>query len=500
MKEITQEGTKQRIWISDIVKDDYKKWNDTKVIFDAGTGSGKTHFIFNKLAAYAMKKNKTILYLCHRKPLYNKLLLQAKKNSNITLLLYQTLQSILRRGESTEQFDYIIADECHYILSDALFNEYTNLVYKYLFSQKDSVLILMSATSKTLFRKLKENHTVPVENIYHINKDYSYVRKVCFYKGAELTNIIDDIMEYSDSDKILVFVNSMQRLRDMYDTYGNMAYYMCSKKHEKKPEYKFCQNDCIINDSFDKRILFATKTLDAGIDIKDQHLKHIFTEIFDTDSALQAIGRKRPIVADDWCNFYFKDYDNRALLRFLEANNKQLEPARKYIEDRDAFINDLYATNQEPNQLARENRIMYIDWKDGEKIKINYVSYQKYVQEVNIIKEMISTSYKSVMLSIMGQQLSSKLEELELTIRQKDVFLEYLKEKCNCKLFKEDQQELKDKFKSILGLRDRTMGINTLNGKLVDCMYHYKLISKQETSRRSEHYKKRYWMIVETAA
>lgn len=484
-------------WLSDIVSDDFKRWSDTKIIFDAGTGSGKTYFIINILAAYAAEHDKTILYLCNRKPLHQKLLSITEGHDNITVILYHTLQSLIRKGENIEHFDYIIADECHFLLSDSTFNEYTDLSYHYLMNQRDNVTIFMSATASIFFQDLINQGIVGADHVYSVPKRYDYVKKIGFYDGRDLTNIIDYIIEEYPDDKILVFVNSMNRLRIMYDTYGDTALYMCGKSYQGNPDFSFCKSNAIINDSFGSRILFTTKTLDNGVDIKDQRVRHIFSEIFDVDSCIQAIGRKRPISDNDYCSFYFKDYDKRALLRFKEANDRQLKPVQAFLKDREAFINDLYRNNQEPRQIARDNHIMYIDWKDNQQLKINYISLKKYTLNSEIISDMLDTSYRDVLLKYLGDELSTKINEIELTMRKKDIFLEYLKENCGCKLFKEDQKLLKDKFKNILGLRDRTMGINTLNGKLVDCMYKFKIISMRENSRKSVNYKQRYWMIVQ---
>ena len=61
---------------------------------------------------------------------------------------------------------------------------------------------------------------------------------------------------------------------------------------------------------------------------------------------------------------------------------------------------------------------------------------------------------------------------------KKETLSDYLSSIVGKKLFKEDQNELKNKFKEV-GLKDRTMGINTLNGKLMDMALDYKIISKR---------------------
>lgn len=113
------------------------------------------------------------------------------------------------------------------------------------------------------------------------------------------------------------------------------------------------------------------------------------------------------------------------------------------------------------------------------------------------LSPMLETSYEQVLKNYLGEELARKESELDISMQAKDKFSEYLCQIKGQKLFKEEQGKLKEQFRDILGLRDRTMGINTLNGKLKDCMYPYNIISKQETSRQSRNYKKRYWIIAE---
>ena len=130
-----------------------------------------------------------------------------------------------------------------------------------------------------------------------------------------------------------------------------------------------------------------------------------------------------------------------------------------------------------------------------DKLCINNCTLKKYEMDKKTIEKMKESDYETVLFERLGNDLKSKKADLEIEVKSKDTFLFFLKDWEGKKLFKEEQKELKEKFRDILGLHDRTMGINTLNGKLVDCQYPFKIVSKQENSRQSENYKKRYWMI-----
>lgn len=59
-----------RQYISELIGEDYKQWNGgMRIVFDAGTNSGKTHFVLYTLLWWAQMRSKKILYLCNREPL-----------------------------------------------------------------------------------------------------------------------------------------------------------------------------------------------------------------------------------------------------------------------------------------------------------------------------------------------------------------------------------------------------------------------------------------------
>ena len=493
-------GSRKR-YFTDLIGEKYKSWKDTKVILDGGTGSGKTYFVQNVLIPYVKLEKKKVLYLCNRRPLYDELLTEMKKHTNVDLMLYQVLQEHLRNSDPIGHYEFIIADECHYLYTDALFNEYTDLSYNFLLEQKNNVVIFMSATAPTFFRDLQQFKIVDKKNVFTVPKDYSYVKNVYFYDGNDLVNVIDDIIQKHPNDKIIIFVNSMDRLKEIHDIYEDISYFMCSKSTKRKDILEFCTNDCIVQYeqdyiTFDRKILVATKALDNGINIKDPAIKHIFCEIFDIDSAIQAIGRKRCIGENDTCNFYFKNYGKKAIARFLNINEQQYEPVKKYLQNKNNFLQELKENNVDIREFARENRIMYTDWDDKEQIQINNVRYKKYRMDNNIIRRMRVTTYQAVLNQYLGAELVSKIKELEIITVAKDLFLEYLISVVGKKLFQEEQKVLKSKMRNFLGLNDRTMGIGVCNGKLSDCQYPYTIVSKQENSRQSSNYKKRYWMII----
>lgn len=476
-------------YMSDIIGDDYTKWNNCNIILSGGTGTGKTQFIIRKLIPYYNSQNKKILYLANRKALEKQLSDELKQYDTVTLLTYQRLQADISKSKSMDSYDLIIADECHYFYTDAMFNEMVDLSYNYLlYGVKNGVTIFMSATGDTIFKDLICNNLVTRDHIYYIPRRYPHVEKVYSYIKEELVDIINDILGSNDNEKILVFVNSIDRLKQLHDIYGDDADYMCSGTNT----VNFANNQAIQNKTFGKRILVTTKVLDNGIDLVDDDLKHIVCEIFDIDSCLQCIGRKRPIDSLDTCCLYFMLYDRRAVRNFLNKNEEQLDPVLEYLSNKDKYLFDLNNLNINVREITRKNRIFYTDL-DDKKLYINHVRLNKYKVDNAILNRMIDTSYEQVLFEELGEEISQKRKTLKIKHDMIDTFQMYLDEITGDKLFKEQQQELKERFKSILGLHARRMGLGTLNGTLKDYGYSYVITSHRENVGTLRN--KRYWRV-----
>ena len=490
--EIQRTMKTEKHYISEKIGNQYTEWKNEGVIIASGTDTGKTTFICNTLIPYAYDTGKNVLYLVNRKSLYEQIKNRIKHYPHVQLMTYQALQSFIRKGMLITHYDYIIADECHYFLTDGLFNQYTDISYKWLIEQKNNVVVYMSATGNQLFSGLRLSGLVMPNRIYYIENDYSQVEAVYFYNKNQITNVIDNILNRNPEDKILVFVNSIKRLKELHCIYGDTASYLCSQFHMKDESLSFIDYKCVKDYSYSKRILFVTKTMDNGIDLKDKRIKHVFSEIIDIDSAMQAIGRKRPVSNDDRYSIYFLRYSNRAIRQFAKIEESDLLPVQKLMYDKESFLQEYKADRE----LLRKNKILYGEMDEGDvlgTVHINHIVRRKFEQDVAIYNTMIADGYEKVFLKFLGKAFQAKTKELIIDIEEKDKFLEYLISVCDKKLFKEEQKELKNKFRILLGLKDRYMGINTLNGKLKDCRYPYMIVSLRET--QGENKFKRYWHI-----
>ena len=485
-----------KTYIAEKIGEQFREWHNEGIIIASGTDTGKTTFIIEKLIPYAELQQKNVLYLVNRKSLYAQIKQRITEFGHVKLLTYQGLQSLIRKEANITHYDYIIADECHYFLTDGLFNQYTDIAYNWLRSQTENVVIYMSATGNNLFNGLLLSGIVQPNRYYSIPQTYENVESVYFYEKKQITRVIDNILVNDPDSKILVFVNSIKRLKEMYCNYGDKANYMCSRYNYEAKTLTWIDYDCVQNCQYEKRILFCTKAMDNGIDLKDASIKHVFCEIIDIDSAIQAIGRKRPENEDDTYNLYFLKYNNRAIAKFKQNEETDLLPVIKLMSDKEAFMQEY----RHDRDLLRRNKILYGEMSEGDTlgtIRINHIVRQKYEYDVQVFAEMMREGHDNVLLKVLGHGLRAKVQTLEIKQAESDKFLEYLQSVCGQKLFKQEQKTLKEMFKTILKLRDNRMGINTLNGKLKDCGYKYTIVSGKENSRKSEYWNKRYWMILQ---
>ena len=195
-------------------------------------------------------------------------------------------------------------------------------------------------------------------------------------------------------------------------------------------------------------------------------MKHIFSEILDADSAIQALGRKRKISDDDTCIFYLKDYSGQAIQALINSNTYQTEPVLIYRN----HYNDFFNTYGQDRARIRDNKIFYTQFeidKDKNKLSYNQMRLNKYLMDIDVLQEMKEKSYKTIITGLLGQELASKVEDLDMIVEEKDEFLEYLKSIEGKWLYAEDRKELVKQFEDI-GVKLRRAGINTLNGALQD--------------------------------
>lgn len=167
-----------------------------------------------------------------------------------------------------QEFDYIILDEAHYLFQDAAFNRRTLTIFRMIEQfRKSKVIIMLSATADLL----KEYFSSKITATYTADADYSYIESVSYYNRKDtLLKILDKIPA---SEKVVVFGDNKDRLQELNRRYSDSAY-LSSDNKESSPMFK----QIVQTERFECRMLFTTKVLDNGVNLKDKAIKHIFIE------------------------------------------------------------------------------------------------------------------------------------------------------------------------------------------------------------------------------
>lgn len=349
----------KRTRITELVKEDYKNWRDgTRIVFDAGVNSGKTYFILNVLLPWAYQKHRKIIYLCNRVPLRNEIQQEVERlgrteekvgcwnhdlrqfvyktrvtnkyKDTIRVEIYQWMESFCKGNPKGvmnyfKRFNYIVADEYHYLLTDAAINKYIDLSYVTLNElTKYRPVIFMSATAHPFFHRWRDetNEALP-ENYYHIPSDYSYVERAVFYwTDAEEIKII---RQEARRGKVLVFVDRMSRIRklvkELEDEFTGEIATACSPYRPEAREFDGLE-EVLQDGKLRKRITIVTTVFYNGVNIKDPELICIISRLWDPIVNAQILGRKRPVSKQDTCAVYFKGYSSDRIKQEREHKSK----------------------------------------------------------------------------------------------------------------------------------------------------------------------------------
>lgn len=366
-------------WVSEVVTiKEIESWKDNSIItISAGTGSGKSYFIKNILYAIAKRDNKRILMLIHRNNCVNQFQMEIERDSKtdvIDIKTYQSIESVRKRGGiyNLEQYDYIVCDEFHYFMSDASFNQFTDLSLDAILDNKNAIRIFTSATGSNMKHYLNDHKHKNLKTInYSVKSDYKHVNKLqFFYKDETIEDYVKTAID--TKTKTMFFIQSASKAFALYDKYREHSMFNCGKsgkyyKHVDKQKVE----DMLKNEKFDDLILFTTTVMDAGVNIVDNNLHHIVVDVKDTDTMIQCIGRKRLNGKDDHVNLYLKAVSNQQLGGIETHENNKMKTAEYFIVHGQRML-------VKNNYRVLHDKFVYEELTDtGIELKLNKLMYFK---------------------------------------------------------------------------------------------------------------------------
>lgn len=357
-----------------ITKEEIANW-EGDVIFNIGTGGGKTYFVLNNLSQYCKENNKRILFICNRKVLAEEVNRNITKNNidNVDVITYQSIENKLKnKKEVVLDYDFICADEFHHVLESS-YNFYSDLSFNFI-TNHPSQKIYMSATCDKLFEGFVQNRKVSEEQYYYIEKDYSYLTKIYFYnKNSDHESIIKEKLKNKD-EKIMFFTQSLNRAKEVYLEHRNIATFFCSSYTKDSMSKKFlkeCQGD-IQNEQFNKRLLVSTSAFDVGANIIDYNVKTIVLDMFNYATLIQCLGRKRILSESDNCEVYIRNY-HRGELNI--KHNQYFKAVDMFIHNEEEFhrtygierdYNNPYIFHDKESDTWTVNTLAYFSMKQEE--------------------------------------------------------------------------------------------------------------------------------------
>ena len=183
--------------------------------------------------------------------------------------------------------------------------------------------------------------------VYSSRMDYSYVNTK-YFKYIE--DIITTIQNDTSDDKWIVFVSNKEKDgQPMKERLGEDATFVTKDTDLNDPELV-----SIINNSrFSKKVLITTKTLDNGINIKDEKVKHIVIMAWDMITLIQMLGRRRVDIENaDIVNLYIPTRDVRSFRTLLMVYNDK-------INEIDLCFNDPIAFSRKYDNNPKELGVKY---------------------------------------------------------------------------------------------------------------------------------------------
>ena len=544
--------------MSDVIGNEYLKWRKRDIIkIHAQTGTGKTYFI-KKCLIPNIEGYETLLYVCNRTNLKRQLkkdlleqfgfsvpylknddgeyIFDNKGNKildidlldktttigNITITSYHAIQdSILDSkyglGDYDLEYDYIIMDECHYILADGAFNNKCRLAFDELIKNNsyNSIKIFISATMDELqypISKMLEGllGKKPTLWDYTTGIDYSYVDIKYF---TYIQDIITTIRNDRTDNKWLIFVSDLEDAKEIKNIVGEDK---CSiiKAGDKTDELK----NIIANSKFDCKVLITTKAMDNGINFSDDKLTNIVIMAWDKITFIQMLGRKRVDIDNaQKINLYIPTRLKKSFLTKLRNYKHKREKIDLLKNDINLFnrqndndlkkiakMEDLFYRDHKTGEWALNKVGNYRLWKDTEnfeKIKSEFDIFGKFTFVLKQLEWMdLIDTFDEGINYIENVRFDDEVIALE-------EFLEKMFIDKSVLLKAENRKELIEKINLIDGRHSSTKenivryvkNIKTLNSQLKHTLKLNYQIKEFETSRVINNEKKKFkkaWKII----
>lgn len=484
-------------YVNEGIGEDYKEWDSYNPVFiSAQTGMGKNTFIEDVLIKTTNELKRKILIVSNRiansrqqkeriaslvgctqelEYFTPKGLDQKEDFRNIKVMTYHKLDSYINDIMHSREFiNYfmVVFDECHFFMSDSLFNNKTGRILKkslitfknsvrlYLTATDDEVLPVIIDEEKLLYSKTFEalysiNYLIKPKELlyYNFKRNYDYLNTRYF-------NTTNEILEVINSDKSnnkwLVFVSSKNTGRYFTEQIGDKAIFITAESKDSQQSDGKLYDEIVKNEMFGCKVLVTTSALDNGVNFKDKLLKNIVIFTHDKTEFIQMLGRKR-ILDDQKVNLFICSRDSAYFNRKLYTVNSKIEAICCYKDNSSLFIDKyFFGDDIYKHELARQ--LFYRDDQLG--LQLNYLAEKKLYKDKIFLQKMVGKlnsgdkeAFIKEQLSWLGLQKTYKSESWVSYVdsdKCKASFINFLEQNSDINMSSEDFFKFGQKFKELV--------------------------------------------------
>ena len=290
----------------EFTEETFERMDSSKMYaFYSAPDTGKTTLILDKLQPVLRRTGKTCLYLTSRRYILDQIADRVDKQV-MTCWSYQRVETMIANNTMLRrEYDYIVCDEAHYFVEDALLGERTDLSFGFV-NNSSATVILMTGTPEAL--KCIENlWDRPVEVLKDLDTSNHNVQTVCLAPYVErdkdgeyhLKKHLETLAR--EGKRILVFDSNAAELYEQYSRFkdlenelGLRVSFICSRHNRL---FVHCDEEQLdrlaATERIDADILFLTSALNTGVSInEDFEYLFIFGNPSET-SIFQLIARVR---------------------------------------------------------------------------------------------------------------------------------------------------------------------------------------------------------------
>lgn len=388
----------------------------------------------------------------------------------------------------TSIFDYIVCDEAHYFISDAIFNEGTLADFNRVMSNKKAIKIFMSATG-TSFKAFCKKMNIKL-NEYSIPIKFDYIKYIdYFYDDSVIDKTIKDCIE--SDEKCLFFITSAEKCFHYYNQYKNISLFNCSESNRTYRKYltekdnQIKLNHLINNEELNCQFLFTTTAMDAGVNINNADVHNILIDVVDIDVLKQCIGRKRLQSDEDYINLRVKIPSKKSLSSKKVESEKAIKIADDFTTHGAESYNQIYKQNQDEKKMIVRNE------SNQEEQKVNELKYFKHKHDSGIYT-LMNKHKKHGYAVFLNKKLKQKSKFEIVSSIEDDDLTEKLTNHLNSLVGKKLSNEEKKELIELVNLTDdrnrlqKSFGM--LNSYFKENVIQFEIVPQRNKS-------KRYWTI-----